>query len=737
MATFEYTVLNGEATITAMHYPDMDNVVVPDIIDGYPVVAIGNLMNSDCTARSVVLPEGLRSIGDASFGYNWYYLTDINIPSTVTSIGDLAFHAAGNTFGGCWKDRDTPLDLSNVTHIGSGAFSYCGALKSVILSENLTTISPYCFQATTFKSITIPDSVSIIDYLAFSQGDLTSINISPTSKLTMIGSQAFEYNELTSIYIPTTVTEIGALAFSNCRPLESITIPNNVTAIRNSTFNMCSALKTVTIGSGVESIAGESGYNGGAFSGCTALENMYFLGLTAPTAGAGWVTNTNLTVRGHAYEMSNFPPPFEVFSDGQVQGDSGILMGGNIYVYPVTADFSAFPLNGLYPLTVQFTDASTGTNISVWEWDFTNDGTHTSNLQNPIFTYSNSGRYTVKLYVTNLYANDTITKSNYIYVMEEPPIADFTSSTKRGARPLTIQFTDQTTVTPATSWLWDFTNEGLYTSNIQNPSFTYTDIGTYTVKLTVSNEWGISTITKTNYIIVGSLPATDFTATPIAFYAPLIVQFKDKTTFDPLLWEWDFTGDGTNISTIQNPMFIYTTPGIYTVKLKATNYYGPDTEIKLNYINIYRDPLTTTYEDEELQLLNKLKEHWDRTQVEYQTPGFYLYEDIKTHDISTSPYVVVYYVGENHTPYGLGYPANIKHTDMTIEFRTLTRPLLFKMKDHIDFIIDHIRNKPITDYDLIMNHGGRRIDAAPGTFAYALDVSLVKLVDSLDNTRWD
>lgn len=72
---------------------------------------------------------------------------------------------------------------------------------------------------------------------------------------------------------------------------------------------------------------------------------------------------------------------------------------------PVAA-FSASPLEGPPPLTVQFTDESTGSPVS-WDWDF-GDG-NTSTEQNPINTYTNGGTYDVLLVVSNDNGSDSAT----------------------------------------------------------------------------------------------------------------------------------------------------------------------------------------------------------------------------------------------------------------------------------------------------------------------------------------
>ncbi|RKY11476.1 MAG: hypothetical protein DRP82_07465, partial [Planctomycetota bacterium] len=79
------------------------------------------------------------------------------------------------------------------------------------------------------------------------------------------------------------------------------------------------------------------------------------------------------------------------------------------------ADFEANTTLGNPPLTVNFTDRSAG-NPTTWQWDFDNDGTPDSTDQNPTYTYSNPGWYTVKLTVSDGANSDTCVKEMYILV---------------------------------------------------------------------------------------------------------------------------------------------------------------------------------------------------------------------------------------------------------------------------------------------------------------------------------
>jgi PKD repeat protein len=265
---------------------------------------------------------------------------------------------------------------------------------------------------------------------------------------------------------------------------------------------------------------------------------------------------------------------------------AGKLGAGRINAYnavntgtpPPVADFSGSPTSGCAPLTVNFTDQSTG-DITSWDWDFGDGGSSTA--QNPSYQYNSGGTYTVSLTVTGPGGSDTETKTNYITV-NVGQTAGFVGSPTSGTEPLTVNFTDQST--GAASWDWDFGDGG--SSTAQNPSHEYTSAGTYTVSLTVTNACGSDNETKTDYIAVDPClaPVADFEGSPLSGEAPLTVSFTDLSTNGPSSWDWDFGDGGT--STSQNPSHEYTAAGTYTVSLTATNSCGSDTETKTDYITV-------------------------------------------------------------------------------------------------------------------------------------------------------
>ncbi|NLR93399.1 PKD domain-containing protein [Flammeovirga agarivorans] len=171
---------------------------------------------------------------------------------------------------------------------------------------------------------------------------------------------------------------------------------------------------------------------------------------------------------------------------------------------------------------VQFTDATTG-NPTGWTWDFGDDQFSTE--QNPTHTYTTKGEYTVTLTVLND-ASSSSSATVKILVSEESvvvtaPVAAFSVSETNIEENESVQFTDASS--DATSWAWDF-GDG-ETSSEQNPTHTYTTAGTYSVKLTVTNEAGSSTETKTDLIQVANT-----TPTSVALEEAGIKLFPNPTT---------------------------------------------------------------------------------------------------------------------------------------------------------------------------------------------------------------
>ena len=200
--------------------------------------------------------------------------------------------------------------------------------------------------------------------------------------------------------------------------------------------------------------------------------------------------------------------------------------GGPVPPVSLKADFTGMPRSGPAPLTVTFTDLSTG-NPTQWVWNFGDDATSTE--QNPDHTYTAPGTYTVTLTVTNAGGSDPETKPNFITVSSLSLKAEFEADPTSGDAPLSVQFTDLSTGNP-TQWNWDFGDGS--TSTEQNPEHTYTAPGTYTVTLAATNAGGSDPEKKPNYITV-TQSFSNFIIDENVFIYGNILRFDGSTINGP------------------------------------------------------------------------------------------------------------------------------------------------------------------------------------------------------------
>jgi PKD repeat protein len=186
-----------------------------------------------------------------------------------------------------------------------------------------------------------------------------------------------------------------------------------------------------------------------------------------------------------------------------------------------------------------------------------------------------------------LYPVHNFIATNMTYGMWGMPTTNFTADTTSPAIYAAVQFNDTTGNYPD-SWSWDFGDGS--TSTLQNPTHAYTSLGLKTVTLTAylaANTSITNTSTKTNYInVVASAtpPIASFVGSPTTANIGTPVSFTDTSTNTPTSWTWTF-GDSSG-SGLQNPTHAYSSLGLYTVNLTATNVYGSNTTSRVAYINV-------------------------------------------------------------------------------------------------------------------------------------------------------
>ena len=145
--------------------------------------------------------------------------------------------------------------------ICDSAFSFCRSLSEIVIPSSVTSIGDGAFyDCGSLSEIIIPSSVTSIGGSAFSRCYSLSEIVIPSS-VTSIGDSAFSYcRSLSEIVIPSSVTSIGKGAFSRCVSLSEIVIPSSVTSIGKGTFSYCYSLSEIVIPSSVTSIGDSAFY---------------------------------------------------------------------------------------------------------------------------------------------------------------------------------------------------------------------------------------------------------------------------------------------------------------------------------------------------------------------------------------------------------------------------------------------------------------------------------------------
>lgn len=208
---FEYYEVDGGISVYG-YKGDLEEVVIPAEIDGKPVVRIGEEDGGRSgwgPMKSVVIPEGVTTLGDAAF-YGWRSLENVTIPSTLVNFeayskGSIEFNISTNTpfEDTAWltkKREEDPLVIVNNVVVDGRTCT-----RSVEIPEGVTHIAPGAFAGCSIvTSFTLPES------------------------LESIGACAFRgCSRLEKIVVPESVTAIGEFAFYNCNALADITLPEH------------------------------------------------------------------------------------------------------------------------------------------------------------------------------------------------------------------------------------------------------------------------------------------------------------------------------------------------------------------------------------------------------------------------------------------------------------------------------------------------------------------------------
>ncbi|MCL2721497.1 MAG: leucine-rich repeat domain-containing protein [Treponema sp.] len=278
-----YTMPNTVTSIKQNAISDRTRITSVSLSNSITNITNGTF--SRCSSlTSVTIPDSVTTIGDSVFSH-CSRLTTINIPRNVTSMGD-------NIFTGCTSLSSITVDRNNTTFASA---------EGVLFNKNITEL--IYFPLAKSGSYTIPNTITNIRDLAFSERTaLTSIVI-PAS-ITVIGKDAFfRCNSLTSITVddnnPNYASVDGVLFNKNMTQLIRFPrgktgryiIPNTVVLIGNNAFAGTSGLTAVTIPDSVTSI-GDTAFAGTGLTSLTIPNSVTSIGNSA------FADNRNLTIIG-------------------------------------------------------------------------------------------------------------------------------------------------------------------------------------------------------------------------------------------------------------------------------------------------------------------------------------------------------------------------------------------------------------------------------------------------------
>ena len=190
---------------------DFKGVMLPnttvEVKNGIKKIADFALYGSNDNLLSIMLPDGLLSIGDGAF-YGCVKLDNIIVPNSVISIGAEAFYA-------CRGMKFISLGSGLIT-LGDSVFENCSSMDGVQLPAGLLSIGESAFAScSSLTSISVPNKITIINDTTFSAcAKLNEIEL--PKDLSYIGNMAFQGTAITELIIPKSVQYIGQMAFWNC-----------------------------------------------------------------------------------------------------------------------------------------------------------------------------------------------------------------------------------------------------------------------------------------------------------------------------------------------------------------------------------------------------------------------------------------------------------------------------------------------------------------------------------------
>lgn len=202
-----------------LKYIDFDEpvVVIPNIIEGKKVIAVGNYAFKGCVGiEKIIISEGIEILGNGAF-LNCRGLKEVILPESLRGIGSTDATGCPKILGSevkyegafAYSGLECVTVPNSVKYIGENSFAGCSQMKRAVLPDKLKEIRENTFRwCKSLREVVFPQELDAIRISAFEGCDV-----------------------LRKVDLPEGVTDIEEGAFAGCKGLESIYIPDSVTEI--------------------------------------------------------------------------------------------------------------------------------------------------------------------------------------------------------------------------------------------------------------------------------------------------------------------------------------------------------------------------------------------------------------------------------------------------------------------------------------------------------------------------
>ncbi len=492
-----------------------------------------------CLGETAQFSNGSSIGGGIGINYDWDF-GDLNTSTSINptnnysnSAADYSVQLIATATNGC---TDT---LAKVIHIGEKPVPVFKYAPDTACVGNIVLF--------TDSSYVLPGENIIARYWDFGDNTYDSLSINPSHTYLTSGTYIVKLTVLSPTYCDSSITH-------------SIFVINSPVA-NFTTSNVCFGLPTPFLDQSTSP------------SGSTISSWEWIF---------GDLDTVNVNNPSHNYSIpGTYSATLNIISSSGC--NSGITKQLTVYDLPsVHFGISKACTNS----PVLFTDSSTTSSgtLSAWNWTF-GDNSAPSSIQNTQHSYINSGAYPITLISTNSFGcMDSLKK---FVIVDSSPLFTISALDNCFRALTTFQYVATGTPLPNAGYLWDFgDNTAAFNAN---PIHLYLNPGSYGITLTVTNLNNVCSTTKTDTVLINTIPTASFHRDSTCVNTSLqLFDLSSISTGNINTWKWTFGSYGN--SNLQNPAFNPTVTDSIPVKLLVQSAAGCKDSVT-KYVSVYPLPI--------------------------------------------------------------------------------------------------------------------------------------------------